>query len=79
MAKFKTSLLFQFKNWYNKLVSDLMSLLNYTGIVENAALCSVQGQENSEYKALDRTQHIFWAMEIRPILIREYRTFKSMI
>ena len=31
---------FSFKNWYNKLVSDLMSMLNYTGIVENAALCS---------------------------------------
>ena len=31
---------FSFKNWYNKLVSDLMSMLNYTGIVENAALWS---------------------------------------
>jgi hypothetical protein len=31
---------FSFKNWYNKLVSDLMSMLNYTGIVENAALCT---------------------------------------
>ena len=31
---------FSFKNWYNKKVSDLMSMLNYTGIVENVALCT---------------------------------------
>ena len=29
-----------FKNWNNKLVSDLMSMLNYTRIVNNAALWS---------------------------------------
>ena len=31
---------FNFKNWYIKLVSELMSMLNYTEIVENAALWS---------------------------------------
>ena len=33
---------FIFKNWKNKVVSDSMSMPNYTGIVENAALCIVK-------------------------------------
>ena len=41
---------FSFKNWYNKLVSDLMSMLNYTGIVENAALCTVSRIGKSHMK-----------------------------
>ena len=42
-----------------------------------SANCSVWGRENSKYEAYDRTQHIFWAMEIMPIFFQEYRTFSN--
>ena len=32
---------FNFKNWNNKVVSDLLSMLDYTGIAENASLWCV--------------------------------------
>ena len=37
----------------------------------------VLGWENSKYKAQDRTQHIFWAIERIQIFFREYPTFTT--
>ena len=40
--------------------------------------CRVQGRENSKYKAQERAQHIFWAMEIIPVFFWEYTTFSYL-